>query len=183
MHCWRALLLLSALFVVGQAGALRQVTDPDRPRTLPEQGAVQVSWNDPAQFTEIRRSRNRAMARQGDWVVQLATHLRERAASRLPEGERLEVRIVDIARAGEYEALPGTAGGDIRVYRNLYAPLLVLDVRRLDAGGRVIAEGRRSLRDAAYLQRGGIAIGSGDPLRYEKRLIDDWLARELPRPR
>lgn len=176
------LIALLALLLAAPAWAARNVTDPDYPRALPEEGAVQVQWGDPARFTEIRHSRNRALARRGDWLVQLAHYLRERAQARLPEGERLEITIVDLARAGQYEPLPGTPADDVRVYRDLYPPLLVLDVRRLDAQGRVLEQGRRTLRDPAYLTRGAV-IGSGDPLRYEKRLIDDWLARELPRPR
>ena len=45
-----------------------------------------------------------------------------------------------------------------------------------DTGVR--AEGMRRLRDPGYLLHGA---SGGDPLRFEKRLLDDWLARELPR--
>ena len=31
-----------------------------------------------------------------------------------------------------------------------------------------------------YLHSGPPALNSGDSLRHEKRMIDDWLRRELP---
>jgi hypothetical protein len=173
-----AFALVAALLLAAPAWAVRNVTDPGAPRALPAEGPVQVSWHDPAGFTEIRRSRNRAMARRGDWVAELACHLRQRAQARLPTGERLEVVLVDIARAGEYEAAPDPALGDVRIYRDVYPPAIELSFRRLDADGRVRAEGTRRLRDPGYLLHGA---SGGDPLRFEKRLLDDWLARELPR--
>lgn len=174
-----ALLLCGCLVLAGGcAGAARNVTEADAPRALASAGRVDVRWEDPAGFTEMGRSRNRVLARQGDWVAQLARHLRGAAEARLPEGERMEVVIADIARAGAYEPL-GPGHDDVRILRDVYPPMMRLRFRRLDAAGRVVAEGERRLHDPAYLMDGA-RIGAGDPLRHEKRLIDDWLRRELP---
>lgn len=173
------LALLVTTTAVGTASArIRNVTDTDAPRSVPVQGAVSVRWNDPAQFTEIKYSHNRWEARRGNWVEQLATYLRDRAQRRLPAGERLDVDIVDIRRAGNYEPWRGMAFNDVRIIRDIYPPRITLTFKRIGTDGQVIAEGERKLSDFGFLM-GAHPVGSNDPLRYEKRMIDHWLAREL----
>ena len=89
----------------------------------------------------------------------------------------MDVEILDIQRAGEYEFLFGDAT-DIRVLRDIYPPRMRLHIRRIDADGRVIEDGERRLSDLAYLT-GPQPLSSSDPLRYEKRMIDRWVQREL----
>ena len=45
------------------------------------------------------------------------------------------------------------------------------------ADGQVVAEGERKLVDHGFLM--GSQVNSNDNLRYEKRLIDDWLRKEF----
>jgi len=176
-----ALVLLSAALALPASAGVRNVTDPDAPRSLPADGSVDVRWTDPAQFADIRYSGNRREAARGDWVTQLAEHLRERASRRLPPGERLEVEITDIRRAGVYEPWHGPRFDDIRIMRDHYPPRMALRFERLAADGRVIASGERALVDGGYLMRSSV-IGASDPLRYEKAMIDRWLRTELQRP-
>ena len=165
-----------ALTACACAHALR-VTDATRPRALPAAGPVDVHWTDPAQFTELRYSFNRHEAERGDWVVQLAEYIRDRAAKQLPPGEHLDIEILDIERAGDYEYLFGPIA-DIRVMRDIYPPRMRLHVRRTGADGTVIEEGERRISDIAYLT-GPQPLSNTDPLRYEKRMIDRWVRREL----
>lgn len=161
-------LLCAGLLLAGAALAA-----PQDARALPADGPVSVSWNDPAGFTEVRASLDRAEALKGDWVRELATYLRQEAADRLPAGERLEVRIEDVRRAGDYV----THRAPTRIASPLSAPEIRLHYVRTDASGAVLAEGERTLKDLNYLA--GPATRDRDPLRYEKRLIDRWL-RDLP---
>lgn len=177
----RLLLILVVLFATATAGArTRNVTDPDAPRSLPADGAVSVQWTDPAEFTDLKFSGNRWRASQGNWVHQLAEHLRESAGKRLPEGERLEVTITDIARAGRYEPWHGMHMQDVRILRDHYPPSMKLDFRHYAADGGLIAEGSREVRDTGYLM-GGSNIGTHDTLYYEKRMIDEWARDEMRR--
>ena len=176
----RIILTLACLLAAAGASArISNVTDPDAPRSLPAQGPVSVQWEDPAQFSEIRYSHNPSESRRGHWVEQLARYLREQAQARLPVGERLEVVITDIDRAGDFEPQRSINLQDTRVIRELYPPRIELRFRRLDAGGGVIAEGERQLTNSAFLHTGRT---DSDPLRYEEDLIDTWLKRELPAP-
>ncbi len=177
-----ALVLAAGLAAWGDAAArTRHVTDPDAPRSLAPEGPVDVRWEDPARFSEIRYSHNSSESRRGNWVEQLALHLRKRAQDRLPAGERLAVTILDIDRAGDFEPWRGPRFHDTRFMRDVYPPRITLAFTRTDASGNVVAQGERTLRDSAYLMDSTTL--SGDPLKYEKRMIERWLARELPSPR
>lgn len=174
-----AVLLLAGLLAAGDTSARpADVTAPDLPRSLPESGPVSVQWTDPARFSEIRYSRNRWEAKRGDWVRELAGYLRKSAANRLAPGERLEVTITDIKRAGEYEPGRGGPGDSIRYLRDIYPPRIDLDFKLIGKDGEVLAEGTRALTDLGYLSR-SLRVTDTDPLRYEKRLVDDWLDRQF----
>jgi hypothetical protein len=54
---------------------------------------------------------------------------------------------------------------------------MTLNVRITGADGQGLAEGERRLSDMGYLQRS--TTTDTDNLRFEKRMIDDWLRREL----
>ena len=178
----RLLLILAVLLATATATAkVRNVTDPDAPRSLPDEGPVAVQWADPSEFTDLKFSGNRWRASQGNWVYQLAEHLRESAAKRLPEGDRLEVTITDIGRAGRYEPWHGVTMQDVRILRDIYPPSMKLQFRHYGADGRLLAEGSREMRDTGYLM-GPTNLGSHDNLYYEKRMIDQWLRDELRQP-
>lgn len=176
------LLLIGALTFQEASARIRSVTDPDAPRSLPEQGPIDVRWEDPANFSEIRYSHNSHESRRGNWVEELAEHLRERAGSRLPAGERMEVNITDIELAGDYEPWRGVQFQDTRFMREIYPPHITLTFTRTDANGTVVAQGERKLTDMGYLMGEATAGYRNEPLRYEKSLIDRWLAKELPAP-
>ncbi len=179
----RLLLLVAVLLATATASArVRNVTDPDAPRSLPAEGPVAVQWTDPAQFTDLKFSGNRWEAARGDWVAQLAEHVRDAAAKRLPEGDRLEVTITDIGRAGRYEPWHGMRMQDVRIMRDVYPPSMKLEFRQYGADGRLVAEGARELRDMGYLMGAGTLSGSNDSLRFEKRMIDDWARTEFRNP-
>lgn len=172
------LLLAAALATVTANAAPRTVTSPDAPRTLQADGPVNVQWNDPATFTEIRQSHNRFEAERGDWVQQLARYLQTSAAKPLQAGQTLDITLVDIKRAGDYEPWHGPRANDIRVMRDIYPPRITLQYTLKDASGRIVDEGEAKLTDTGYLHTLGLRSDS-DPLRYEKRLIDDWVKRQL----
>jgi len=171
--------LALALAVAGCASSGdKDMLAADAPRALPESGPVSVRWNDPATFTELRYSRNRRDAERGAWLTDLAEYLRKRAETQLPAGERLELTIVDVDRAGDYEPWLGVRYQDTRIVRDIYPPRMTLQVRHFDASGALVSEGERKLSDPGFLT-GSMPINQSDPLRYEKRMVDSWLRREL----
>ncbi|MDQ3040244.1 MAG: DUF3016 domain-containing protein [Pseudomonadota bacterium] len=150
----------------------------DAPRSLPDAGPVSVAWADPATFAEFRRGSNRWASSEGAWLQELALYLRKRAQEQLTAGDRLELTIVDLDRAGEYEPWHGIALHDTRIVRDIYPPRMTLQFRHFAAAGALIAEGERKLSDPGFLINSG-AFNNSDPLRYEKRMIDAWIRRDL----
>lgn len=181
MHRFRILPLLAALAVGATACASTGPTGmlaPDAPRALAAQGPVSVAWADPSGFTELRFSGNRWEAARGGWLQDLAEHMRKRGEQVLPAGERLELTILDITRAGQYEPWRGPQMNDARIVRDIYPPRMTVQFRHLDAAGNLLAEGERRLTDPAFLTNAS-PINGNDTLRFEKRMVDSWLRREF----
>ncbi|GGD47153.1 DUF3016 domain-containing protein [Pseudoxanthomonas indica] len=172
-------LMVLALAVAGSADARgKRVTDADYPRQLTTASAVSVDWTDPNQFTDIRYSGNRWEAAQGNWVVDLATYLQKQAGKKLANGQQLHVTITDIRRAGMYEPGRGMNLDRVRIIKDIYPPRMTLNFSLTGADGQVISEGERKLVDSAFLMGSGL-VSDTDPLRYEKRMLDDWINKEL----
>ena len=169
-------LLLSTVLALGACASTGSTSmlAPDAPRALPTAGPVSVAWEDPAQFSELRHSGNRDASAQGNWLNTLATYMRKEAEEKLPTGHRLELTIIDIKRAGQYEPWLGSRMQDTRIIRDIDPPRMTLRFRELDASGAVLAEGERKLSDPAFMINTSRANES-DPLRYEKRMVDSWL--------
>ncbi len=177
IHPSLSLSLLLALAGCASTGASGMLA-ANAPRALPESGPVSVNWNDPATFTELRLSSNRRAASEGNWLQDLAQYMRKRAQQQLSPGEHLALTIVDIDRAGEFEPWHGPNLQDARIVRDLFPPRMTVQFRRTNAQGTVVAEGERKITDPAFLLNSS-PLNNTDPLRYEKKMIDSWLRREL----
>jgi hypothetical protein len=140
-------------------------------------GAVNVRYDHPENFTETREVRAFAPA-QADlgYLDTLKAYIEKRAAAVLAPGQRLDIVVTDLDRAGSYLPTVGMTH-PVRIVESLYPPRIQLHFRLLDEQGQVIREGDRKLTDLAFLYEGSTAPGQTDPLRYEKRLIDRWLAK------
>jgi hypothetical protein len=140
-------------------------------------GIVSVTFDDPSRFDAARSGPRESEKARRAWVDALAQFLAERAAPRLPAGQRLEVHFTDVQRAGSFEPWRGPQAADVRIVRDIYPPRIDLRFRLLDADGKLLREGSRQLRDATFMMRPDLY--PNDPLRYEKTLLDDWLREEL----
>lgn len=142
-------------------------------------GIVSVTFDDPSRFDASRSGPGETGKARRAWVDALAQFLAERAALRLPQGQRLEVHLTDVQRAGSFEPWRGPQAADVRIVRDIYPPRIDLRFKLLDADGKLLREGSRQLRDATFMMRPDLY--PNDPLRYEKTLLDDWLRAELPK--
>lgn len=175
-------LLLAGLFAmlaVTASAAPRTVTDPQAPRALQAEGPVSVKWNDPRTFTELRNSPNRFEAERGDWVQQLAKQFRTSATKSLQPGQTLDVTLLDVKRAGDFEPWHGPRANDIRILRDIYPPRIQFEYTLKGSDGQVLDQGEANLRDSGFLHGSTGMQSNSDPLRYEKKLIDDWVRRDL----
>lgn len=147
------------------------------PRPAAPPGAVSVTLADLPALVAGRPSPPESDAQRRAWIDELAGHLAEHAATALDADQRLTVHLRSIQRAGATEPWRGPAASQVRIVRDVYPPRIELDFRLSTADGQLLREGRRTLGDAAFMQRG--AASPSDPLRHEKALLDDWVRREL----
>jgi hypothetical protein len=140
---------------------------------------VAVRFVDPDGFTDAAETSRPSSADTARTLDELARFLREAGARILPEGRTLEVRVMDVDLAGEFEPWRGPGFERTRLVREAYPPRIALEFTLRAADGAVVAEGARTLRDPLYLTR-AIRVTT-DRLRYEKSLLEDWLRQELAR--
>lgn len=138
---------------------------------------VEVTWNPPEQLSEVRRSVRPQRQPPVEWLEKLAAHLRQRADQILPPGEQLRVKFTDVKLAGDLEPWHGPQFDDVRIVKDLYPPRIDLHYQLIGSDGATLREGDDTLRDPAFLSRSN--ANDSDTLRYEKRMLDDWLRREF----
>lgn len=150
------------------------------PAHEPLPARVQLSWAPTEKLSEVKDNQmHRGWLRPEDWMQSLGDYLRTRADIVLPAGQQLQVAIDDIKLAGDFNLVPRPGAQDIRFLTDLHPPRIDLHFKLLASDGSTIREGDGKLRDMSYLQR--TVPTSTDPLRYDKRLIDDWLKKEFAR--
>jgi len=142
---------------------------------------VQVSFTDPAKFSDLRISRPSTERERFGLTETLRKFIEAEAPRHLPPETRLAVTITDIDMAGELR--PAAHGGqpDVRIVKDMFPPRVDLEFRLLRADGTVEREGKRSLRDSMFLT--GNNPYDRELLSFEKALLAHWLDREFPTPR
>ena len=105
----------------------------------------------------------------------LTEHFRELAAT-LPPGVDMNVEILDVDLAGRVHHRPSR---DLRVLRGgADWPMIHLRYSVVQ-NGAVVASGEERLRDMMYMDGLRNRYSSGDSLRYEKHMIDEWFTKKI----
>lgn len=129
-------------------------------------GTVEVRFVDPANYSDI----GFASADRERHLQTLEGHF-QRLAGQLPDGQTLQVDVLDVDLAGE---LRPHRGNDLRVLRGgADWPRMTLRYELRDASG-VLKSGEQRISDPAYRfeMRGSHRYGGA--LGYEQRLIEHW---------
>jgi len=136
---------------------------------------VSVRYKDPQHFSEAVRSRGVHLVNPDAYLAPLKAYIVQRAARILAPGQRLDIEVTDVDRAGAYEPWRGPDFNDVRIIKDIYPPRIDLDFTLYGDDGKVLRQGSRKLRDPAFLSRSSPV--NQDSLRYEKSLIDLWLRK------
>ncbi len=170
----RSALAMALLFVASSAATSTSAFERTE---LPSR--VQVAWAPPKQLTEVQANpMQRGILRPADWMQLLGDYLRVRADRVLPPEQQLQVTIDDITLAGSFEPWHGPALDDTRFMKDIYPPRLKLHYTLMASDGSTLREKDVLLLDMGYLQHTGLPSDT-DPLRYDKRQIEDWLRQEF----
>jgi hypothetical protein len=110
-------------------------------------------------------------------VLKNMTEHFQKLGQKLPPDTNLTVDVLDIDLAGRI--IPGIhSGRDIRVLKGgADWPHMRLHYT-LEQGGQVVASGDAELSDMMYLNRINRYF-DGDPLRFEKQMVDDWFDKTI----
>lgn len=144
---------LAAMLSLGAAGAMAA------PAT--------VTFAQPEQFSDVPRS-----AWDRERILKLLTQHFDVLAARLPAGQTLTVEVLDLDLAGR--TMPtAMSNPDLRVLgtgADWPHMRLRFTVRE---GERVFKSGEDNISSMSYLEKVNRYL-SGDSLRYEKQMLDDW---------
>lgn len=92
--------------------------------------------------------------------------------AKLPQGQDLKVEVIDIDLAGRIEPQL-RFGQDIRVMRGRADwPTIALRYS-VESQGKVLGSGEARIDDKSYLDHIN-RYSANEPLRYEKRMLDNW---------
>ena len=150
--------LLAALLALAAGGAWAQ---------------VEVLYSKPEEFSDVPFNvRDREQL-----LKEISAHF-ARLAKQLPAGQNLKVEVLDVDLAGR--TYPRHFSPDeIRVMRG-GADWPTMHLRyTLQQGGALLRSGDEHLSNMAYQDRVN-RYSSGDPLRYEKQMMDDWFQKTFP---
>jgi hypothetical protein len=138
----------------------------------PAAAGVTVKFSQADQYADMPF----AVSDREEVLKDLEAHFTKLAAT-LPPGVDLAVEVVDLDLAGRIKPM-FRGHQDIRVLGG-GADWPHMRVRySITRDGATIASGEDHLSNMAYLERGNRYF-SGDPLRYEKQMVDDWFKQKI----
>ena len=132
---------------------------------------VEVRYIEPEKFSAMKST----WLTQENMLATLTAHLQTLGQKYLSAGQTLQIEITDIVLAGSIE-YPRN-GEPIRVMREVTPPRISLRWR-VSSADKSAPMHEATLIDASYLTRIN-QHHDGDPLRYEKRLLEDWFKRSV----
>lgn len=142
----------------------------------PARAEVRVQYVAPERFTDAE---NRFGSGQPLHVTlaELTRIFQDLAAPRLRPGERLDITVRDIDRAGFERPGFATPTG-LRIVTDASPPRIRL-AYALHRGGRIVAQGEDTVTDPNVLLTANPRFSTGG-LYYERAILRDWFARRFP---
>jgi Protein of unknown function (DUF3016) len=142
---------------------------------------VSVTFVQPEKFTDAGYSRGRATPSDLAGLQQeMQQHLQRLADRKLAASDTLQVEVLDIDLAGDFEANRLTRFTDVRIVRDITGPRIKLRYI-LKQGERVVNGAEEQLSDMNFLWHHN-RYSNGDRLRYEKPMLDTWFEKGFAKP-
>jgi len=171
----------SQYFLIGLLGLSPALALPPPGEQVKKIPQVDVQFFEPKNFTDVKDSSTGDFERT-TYLDSIREYVLQQAKLYVPEGYHLAVTFTDIDMAGDFEPWRGPQFDDIRIVKDIYPPRINLTFQLTDRDGNVVKEGKRELKDLAFLMKINMSFRD-DPVRHEKALLDDWFRAEFPRVR
>ena len=140
------------------------------------QAEVKVRFAAPERFTDAANSFASGQPLRVT-LAELSRILVDLGTARLRPGERLDITVLDIDRAGFDRPGFGSPTG-LRVVTDATPPRIRL-AYALRRGNRVVAQGEDTVTDINFLLTFNPRFSTGG-LYYERQILRDWFARRFP---
>ncbi len=149
--------------------------------TASSAATVSVTFVQPEKFTDAGRSRGIATQRElAELQQEMQQHLQRLADRKLAASDTLQVEVLDIDLAGDFQPLRWASLSDVRVVRDIASPRITLRYTG-KLGDRVVTGIEEQLSNMNFLW-GHNRYSSGDRLRYEKPMLDAWFEKRFAKP-
>ncbi|WP_215395842.1 DUF3016 domain-containing protein [Rheinheimera oceanensis] len=160
----RTTILLCGLAIVLSTGAVQA-------------GEVQIKWQDPEKFTDIRPANDSRKAFR-ERVIKKFDGFFNDMATQLPEGYKWEVTVTDVDLAGDVDYFISRNGNALRVVKDIYSPAIRFTHVLRDKHGEEVVSGEERLRDMGFMQSLR-SVNDNEEFRYEKQMLNNWFSKEL----
>ena len=167
-----------AFFIVAIAMAVNSVAFGDTEKQ--QDSNVEVVWQSPEDYTDVRpanQSRKRFMEQTFNRLEKHFTKL----AKRLPEDYQWQLTVTDLDLAGQVWPASfvgfGQGGQDVRLIKDIDIPRMTFSYQ-LISDGKTLKQADVELKDMGFLHK-SLRGSDSDPLRYEKRMLNEWFAEEF----
>jgi len=139
-------------------------------------GTATVTFVHPEQFTDAGYARENPT----EWDLaalqrELEKHCQTLAVRYLADGEALAIEVLDVDLAGRFQ--PAARVHDVRIVRDVDWPRMRLRYT-LSRDGVADPSVEERVSDQSFLMSMN-AYSSGDRLRYEKVMLDDWFRQRF----
>ena len=139
-------------------------------------GTATVTFVAPEAFTDAGYARERPTERDLAALQRdLEAHFQKLAGRYLADGEMLVIEVLDVDLAGRFE--PAARLHDVRIVRDIDWPRMRLRYT-LSRVGLADPSVEERVSDRSFLMSIN-PYGSGDRLRYEKGMLDDWFRQRF----
>jgi Protein of unknown function (DUF3016) len=138
---------------------------------------INVLFDHPENFTDVKDRALPTDKGRDEILSNIRNFLVDHADRILPAGDALRITFTDIDLAGEFEPQRGPQWDDVRIVKSIYPPAFNFTYTVTDASGRVVKQVTEHIRDMTFDTR--IVFDRGDPLHYEKDVLDDWMRSNL----
>ncbi|MBU2882625.1 DUF3016 domain-containing protein [Psychrosphaera sp. B3R10] len=137
---------------------------------------VNVTWHQPAKYTDVRGTNESKARFQKRVFNQLEKHIVKLAAS-LPKDIQLDMTITDVNLAGDVQ-FNFSMNREIRIVKSIYWPKIAFDFK-ITQSDKLLDQGSVVIKDMSFMHRGGLLRSSADSFKYDKRLLTNWFNNEL----
>ncbi|SQH74949.1 conserved exported protein of unknown function [Shewanella benthica] len=169
-------LLLAGTMVSGVMLSGCAVADDVAGNPVTEHGVVKITWQDPKNFRDVKAVSDIQSRYEARTFATLTKGLDKAARKILKPEQKLELIVTDLDLAGDVRPTFGATMNDIRLVKDIYPPRITFSYSVLE-GDKVVMVGNEKLTDMNFMHN--IGRMNDKPLRYENKLLADWMKKTV----